>query len=365
MAVLGVSSITPAFPKIITVFSISTQKIGLLITIFTLPGLILTPVLGVLADRYGRKRILIPSLFLFGIAGGACALVRDFHLLLTLRFFQGIGAAALGSLNVTLIGDLYAGKERTAMMGYNASVLSVGTASYPFIGGAMALLGWYYPFFLPLVAIPIGIIVIIYLKNPEPESTQHLKHYLREVWKNVYNRHVAGLFIASVIVFIILYGSFLTYLPVLMGKEFKSSSLVIGMVMSAMSISTAITSSRLRSLTRIFSEKGLIQLSCLFYALGLVLFPLMHKMELLFIPAIIFGLGHGVNFPSIQSLLAGMAPMKYRGAFMSLNGMVLRLGQTLGPLVMGFVFLMSGIDATFYAGGFFALLMLLLVAWLV
>ena len=88
-------------------------------------------------------------------------------------------------------------------------------------------------------------------------------------------------------------------------------------------------------------------------------------MELLFIPAVIFGLGHGVNFPSIQSLLAGMAPMKYRGAFMSLNGMVLRLGQTIGPLLMGFVFLMAGINATFYAGGFFALLMLLLVAWLV
>ena len=44
MAVLGVSSITPAFPKIAQVMNIS-QAVGLLITVFTLPGVILTPVL--------------------------------------------------------------------------------------------------------------------------------------------------------------------------------------------------------------------------------------------------------------------------------------------------------------------------------
>lgn len=84
-----------------------------------------------LADRYGRKKILVPSLMLFGIAGGACMFTRDYHILLICRFFQGTGAASLGALNVTVIGDLYSGKERTTAMGYNASVLSIGTATYP------------------------------------------------------------------------------------------------------------------------------------------------------------------------------------------------------------------------------------------
>ena len=179
MAVLGVASITPAFPRIIQELGVSSLGIGLLISVFTFPGVILTPILGVFADRYGRKRILVPSIFLFGIAGGACALARDFNILLILRFFQGVGAASLGSLNVTIIGDLYSGRERATAMGYNASVLSVGTAAYPAIGGALAMVAWYYPFVLPLLALPLGFVVLFSLKNPEPMIGQHLKDYFR------------------------------------------------------------------------------------------------------------------------------------------------------------------------------------------
>src|SRR5918997_1140204 len=155
MGLLGVSSITPAFPKIVKELNISPQDIALLVTVFTFPSIVLTPILGVLADRFGRKKILVPSLILFGIAGVACAFAHDFNLLLILRFLQGIGAASLNSLNVTIIGDLYSGQERTAAMGYNASVGSIGTSSYPVVGGAIAGLGWNYPFMLPILAIPI------------------------------------------------------------------------------------------------------------------------------------------------------------------------------------------------------------------
>ena len=93
-----------------------------------MPGVFLTPVGDVLSYKFGRKTVLIPSLLLFVVAGGACALARDFELLLGLRVLQGVGAAALGATtNVTLIGELFAGRERTAALGYNSSVLSTGT----------------------------------------------------------------------------------------------------------------------------------------------------------------------------------------------------------------------------------------------
>jgi MFS family permease len=61
MAVLGVSSVTPAFPRIVQELGVSSGQVGLLITVFTLPGIVLTPVLGVLSDRHGRKKILVPA----------------------------------------------------------------------------------------------------------------------------------------------------------------------------------------------------------------------------------------------------------------------------------------------------------------
>jgi MFS transporter, ACDE family, multidrug resistance protein len=354
MAVLGVSSVTPAFPVIIKKLEISPQSIGMLITVFTLPGIVMTPLLGILADRFGRKRILVPSMMLFGIAGAACALSRDFNLLLILRFLQGIGAASLGSLNVTLIGDLFEGDERTAAMGYNASVLSVGTATYPAIGGILASVGWYYPFALPVVSIPLGFLILFSLKNPETENQQHLKEYLRAAWCSIKKRQVIILLIVSTVTFIILYGSFLTYFPILAGQSFNASPLVIGLLMSSMSLVTAVSSSQLGKITKIFSKKTLIKATYLFYGLGLVIFIMVPKLWLLLIPTVIFGIGHGLNFPSIQTILAGMAPIEYRAAFMSINGMVLRLGQTLGPVFMGLTFTVWGIQGAFLAGAGFS-----------
>ena len=361
IAVLGVSSVTPAFPDIQKSFGISTQQVGLLITFFTLPGVILTPILGAIADRLGRKKILIPSLFLFAIAGTLCAFTRDFQLLLTLRFFQGVGAASLGSLNVTLIGDLFTGKDRPAAMGYNASVLSIGTASYPAIGGAVAMAGWYYPFALPVFAVPVALLVIFSLKNPEPKASQKLKEYLSKAWEGIKRREVFGLFLASVFTFIILYGAYLTYFPFLLVYSFKASSLVIGLLMSVMSLTTAAASFQLGRLSKMYSEKNLLLIAFVLYAVSLIIIPLLKNEWLLVIPLVIFGLAHGLNIPSIQTLLASYAPLEYRGIFMSLNGMVLRLGQTLGPILMGLVFAFWGIAGVYYIAAAAAFIMFVLV----
>ena len=158
-AVMGVASITPAFPQIINHYNLSVQQIGYLITVFTLPGIFLTPFIGILADRYGRKIILFPSMLIFGVAGFLCAFQSNYQSLLIMRFFQGVGAASLGSLNITLIGDIFNGKKRIQAMGYNASVLSIGTASFPAIGGLLASFDWQYAFYLPGIILPFAILV--------------------------------------------------------------------------------------------------------------------------------------------------------------------------------------------------------------
>ena len=361
MAVLGVASITPAFPGMQSALNTSAEQIGLLITVFTLPGVFLAPALGVMADRYGRKRILVPSLLLFGVAGFLCGVIHTFHYLLLMRFFQGIGAASLGSLNVTLIGDLYTGRERIAAMGYNASVLSIGTASYPVIGGILAMFGWYFPFFLPALALPIGLVVLFSLQNPEPSASQSLARYLRETLKSLANRQVTGLLLASVATFVLIYGSYLTYFPFLVDERFSAPPYVIGLLMSSMSFTTAVTASQLGKLSRRFSEVSLFRFAFVLYAISLALIPFLANIYFLLGPLVIFGIAQGLNIPSIQTLLAGLAPIEYRGVFMSLNGMALRTGQTIGPVLMGMVYAMAGLDAVYYAGAAISALMLVLV----
>src|SRR4051794_41932212 len=109
MAVLGASSVGPALPKVADVLGVSSAQVGLLITVFTLPGVLLTPIWGVLSDRHGRKKILVPSLLLFGVAGASCALACDFALPIMLRSLAGVGAAALRASHVTRGWGLYPG----------------------------------------------------------------------------------------------------------------------------------------------------------------------------------------------------------------------------------------------------------------
>jgi len=355
MAVLGVSSVTPAFPKIARDLAIPPQQVGQLITAFTLPGVFLAPVAGVLADRWGRKRVLVPSLFLFGLAGGACALARGFRLLVGLRFLQGVGASSLGVLNITLIGDLYEGPRRAEAMGYNASVLSVGTAAYPALGGALATLGWSYPFALPLLAIPIGLLVLWRLHNPEPDGGPGLGEYLRRTWGSVRDRRAIGLFGATFLTFVLLYGAYLTYLPFFVAEAFGATSFVIGLLMSGMSITTALTSAQLGWLTRLVRPSTLVGAAGLLYALSLIGVRLAPTLGWLAAPALVFGVAQGLNIPTLQTLLAGLAPLEQRAVFLSLNGMVLRLGQTVGPLLMGWAFGLGGIDAVFYLGAALAM----------
>ncbi len=355
IAVLGVSSVTPAFPKLAQALNINPKNIGLLVTAFTLPTLVLGPIIGVLADRLGRKKIIVPSLLLFGIAGTACAFARDFNLLLLLRLLQGIGAASLLSLSVTLIGDLYAGDRRTTAMGYNASVTSIGTAIYPTVGGALATIAWYYPFMLPIAAIPIGLLVLFALKNPEPQGERNLQEYLRNAGKVLKNRQLAGLFIASAANFILLYGAYVTYLPQLISDTFKAPPATIGLILSSVSVAIAITSSQLGRLAKRFPATTLIRASFVFYALALSIVPFVPNIWLLLIPTTIFGIGLGIGFPSIQTLLAELAPREYLATVMSVNGTFFGLGQTLGPLLMGIAFGFGGISSVFYAGVGFAI----------
>lgn len=359
--IMGVSIITPAFPKMVKELNISAKDIGLLITVFSFPGILLTPLLGVIADRWGRKKIIIPSLMLFGIAGGGCFFTRDFTLLLILRLIQGIGAAPLGSLTVTIIGDLYSGKELVAAMGYNSSVRSIGSAGYPAIGGALAMIGWYYPFILPVIAVPIGFLVFSHLKTPEPKNEVHIREHLNIVRRKLRNRQVVRLLAIGIITFIMLTGSYMTCFPLLLGNSFSASPLIIGLIMASVSLIAAITSSQLGKIAKFFSERNILKISFILYALALLVIPFVPQLGLFLIPILIFGIAHGINVPVVQSILAGLAPVKYRATFMSISGMTFRIGQTLGPLLMGVVISVWGISGAFYAGAALSIMMFIII----
>jgi MFS family permease len=356
VSVLGVSGVAPAFPKIVRALGISPQDVGWLITAYTVPGIVLTPALGALADRVGRKRILTIALVVFALAGASCALARDFETLIMLRVVQGVGAAPIIALNVALIGDLFDGRARTAAVGYNSAALNVGTACYPAVGGAVAALGWYWPFALPIIALPMAGLVAWLLDVPA-EAAASESSAPGSLWTVLRQPDIVGLLLASTANFILLFGSYVAYVPELIDQRFTSQSAVIGLVVASASISNGLAATQVERLARHVARRRLVAGAFVLSAVTLGAIPYMPSLVGVVAAAVGFGAAQGTSITATLALLTDRAPGSQRATVLSVNATAIRLGQTVGPAAMGGVLAVAGLDAVFLAGGVFAMLM--------
>ena len=352
IAIGGVVGINPVMPNIAKSLNISPQNIGLIMTSFLIPSTVGTLVFGALADRFGIKKILIPSLLIFGIGGILCASANNFRSLLEWRFVTGIGAANLESLELTLIGDLYSGKMLTSAMGFNAAIIGIAATLYPVIGGILGEASWRYPFLLSVFAFPVAFLIAQKLKITQKQNkTQkfNLNIYLKTTFNNLKNPQVLGLLFTVFSLFVIELGAFYVYVPTFASTKLGASGASIGILLSSQSITFSFVASQLGFLASRLSEKSLIVLGFILTGLSLIIMPAMHSTWLLIIPCIIFGVALGLIMPTLQVMLAEIAPEGCRAGFMALNVTVQSLGRALGPLLAGIAFTAWGMQGVFYS----------------
>jgi MFS family permease len=354
--VMGVNSVMPIIPALAREFAVSQPTASLIITAFTLPGIVFTLFVGMLADRFGRKIILTLSLLIFCLAGTACAFTDSFETLLLFRFLQGMGAAPLGVLNTTIIADTWSGARMAGVVGYNATVLSICTAIYPSFGGLLAHFNWRCTFLLPLLAVPV---LLISLRTPlsNPGKAESFGRYLLGLARIFHTRKIAGLLAITGLTFLLLYGPIITCFPVLADARFNASPAVIGGTMVISSLGAAMTASQLGRLYARFSARFLLLCSQAFYCLSMLLMVTFTDFSWIFLPILLFGLGQGMNTPNVQAQLINAADATERAAVMSANGMLLRLGQTLAPVSFSLVMGGLGINSGFYLGMAFSVLL--------
>ena len=359
ISIMGGQTVAPILPSLSGVFDGSTREIELVMTLFVLPIGLATPVLGVLADRIGIRKVLIPALILFAIAGASIAFANTFTSVLGLRFLQGLGAAPLDALSLTMIAMLYQGRMLGAAMSINAAVIGISSAIYPLLGGALGSLNWSYPFLLSVLAFPLVMLVIMVLKLPSKPPTakkESLKVYLKGTWKSVNNRSVLGLLFAVGTIFMIQFGAFITYVPIFAGVNLGASGFMNGIILCVMSLAVAISAAQLGWLIQRFSEITLIKTSFILSAVALIMIPFITNPWLLLIPNILFGISLAFALPSSQALLAGLSAQDSRAGFMAVNASVQSLGQALGPILGGFAIAFGGIKIVFFSAAVYSVI---------
>ena len=144
-------------------------------TAYLIASTITTPIYGKLSDVFGRRPLYIFGISVFVLGSLLSTFSTSMIMLATFRAFQGIGAGALMSLPLAIMGDILAPRERAKYQGYFLAVFGISSVIGPLIGGLFAgassilgVTGWRWVF---LVNVPIGIgallMVIAFLHLPK------------------------------------------------------------------------------------------------------------------------------------------------------------------------------------------------------
>lgn len=331
MGVMGVSLISPVLPEIRRALSLTEAEASLVLSAFTLPGIILGLFIGMWADRWGRRAVLVPCLLLYGVSGAAVGLAPGFAGIIALRMLQGAAASGLVTLAITLIGDLFHGPRRNAILGLNGALLAVGTGSYPVIGGALSLIDWRAPFALYLVGIPVGLFALRVLDETPRRARTSGFEYLRRALRELPLLRAAVLYATALGVFTVLYGALLTLLPFLLDGELSLSALQIGIVVSVSSVASATAASQAGRLARRFRNEPIVAAGVLSLGVSVVALSLARSPVAFGVAVLPFGAGMGTLMPALDSAVSSLTPDEYRGGAMSLRTSMVRLGQTTGP----------------------------------
>ena len=169
LVVVDLTAVTVALPVIQADLGAGLAEVQWVVDAYAITLAAMLLPIGVLADRYGRRRMLAIGVTLFTLASLACALAPNAILLDVARGVQGLGAAALYGTSTPLIAAAYPdGPGRAKALGIFSAVSGLAMTASPVVGGLLAgLYGWRAIF---LINVPIGLLILAALRQRIPES---------------------------------------------------------------------------------------------------------------------------------------------------------------------------------------------------
>ncbi|MBD1870269.1 MFS transporter [Cyanobacteria bacterium FACHB-471] len=361
--------LAPILPEMANSLHFETAQAGNLISFHFLTLAIFTPLLGILADRIGQIRLLLPSLICYAVFGISGVLMHSFTPLLATRALLGIANGGIAAAGLGLVSKLYQGEARAQAIAYVATTLTLANIVYPLIAGWIGTIDWHFVFGLYGLGIPLALwaAVVFYGSrqstglNVEALSTQKdTERSSAESSQNATVSEVATpaqlfrqpqilkLLLCLALVSASVY-ALIVYLPIYMKTDMSSNTVSIGIVLATKAGGAALVSAFLvRRLVKQIGESWTIILGAVTMSLTLATMPYLHQMQTLLPVAILFGFGFGIVVPTLYSSLAELAPDNLQSTVLATGTGVSFLAQFLSPILLGFVFTHSNLPTVFY-----------------
>jgi MFS family permease len=353
VGVIGPQGIPPALPAIQNALAVSDARIGLVMTALFLPAMLLTPVVGVACDIYGRRPVSLASLATFGAAGVAIFFAPSFEALLALRVVQGISFAALTPLSVAFIGDFFEGTAGTTAQGIRVSTNGAVIIVAPLLAGVLADLAWNYPFLIYAAAFPA--LVFVYYRFPEAAAfdtddetsvATEVREYGRGMATALDDRNLLVLIAGGFTLFLVKFGM-LTIAPLLATRTVGLSPAVVGLVFSLIGAVRVVVSPQAGRVATWLPRKTAFVLTMGVVAAGMALFALTTALATLVAAAATYAVGMALFNPTLNDTVTAAAPAETRAGVVSALQATKNLANTIGPAAASVLLAATGFRTVF------------------
>lgn len=324
---------------------------GLAVSLSALTSALIAPVWGRLADRYGRKPMMVRASLVMTFTMGGLAFVPNVFWLLVLRILNGLFSGYVP--NSTALIASQAPKNRSGYaLGTLATGVIGGSLVGPLLGGVLAeILGIRQVFLLVgFILLICNLMTIFLVKEDFQPVTKAEVLSTRDLFSSIKDKQILiGLFVTSMIIQV----SAQSIAPILtlyirhLGQT-ENLMFVSGLIVSALGFSSMLSSSTLGKIGDRIGNHRLL-LIALFYSFSMyVLCTLAQNSLQLGIVRFLYGFGTGALMPSINSLLTKITPREGISRIFSYNQMFMNIGQVIGPFIGSAIATDLGYRSVFY-----------------
>ncbi|MCS6292368.1 MAG: MFS transporter [Nitrospira sp.] len=328
------------------------ERIGLIVSVSTLTGVLLKLPSGALSDIYGRRFLLRIGVVAFGLPPFLYLFITDLNSLTALRFVHGLATAIFAPSALATVAELYRERRGAALGTYTACTQS-GALLGPFIGGYLAhVAGFDFAFVTAGVCGCIAIVLFysLHLDVATPQVPEKgMRPLLAEMWKGfaivAKNRKVL-ITSATDGAKMIANGALMAFLP-LYGLTVGLNPGEVGLLFSVQAGTSFFSKPIMGRVSDRVGRQPLIIIGLLICAATFVCIPHVSIFALLLLLSAGFGFGEAVVSSSSSAFVADSSEFKTLGAGMGMQGTIGDIGHASGPLLAGIL-----IANMSYAGAF-------------
>lgn len=361
---LGFGSIVPIVPTFARSFGVSQAAAGLVISVYGLGRLLFDLPMGGLAERMGRRKIIIIGELVTTVGTLLCAVAGNFWLLVFFRFIGGIGAATVLTGAQVVLADITTPETRGRIMNIYFAVFLCAVGIGPSLGGVVAdAFGTRAPFYaFGILSLVAGIVCFFQV----PETREHARARAAAAQQSAMAMRPAlrlllrqrGFLLIGIVTFVQYFartGALFNVVPILGRDRIGLSASATGFALSIASLMNLATIPFSTFMMRQWGRRGGIIPSTIICGTAFVCLAGAYSYPVFLLGMFLWGIGGGIGGSSPAAYAADMAPPGANGVTMGIYLTIADAGYVFGPFLLGwFADLAGGGAAMLITAGMFA-----------